>query len=237
MSTTLPQQHDLTTKTVGQLVVERPLRARVFEKHGIDFCCGGRKPLRTACEEHGVAVAEVTRAIEAAATAPTAERDWTHEPLGALVTHIVTTYHDSLRTELPRLGTMALKVMQVHGARAPHLARLNELVTAFAEDMFAHMHKEEMVLFPSIREIENGEASQPAWIEMPIGVMVQEHDSAAALLAEMRRVTDDYVAPEWACQTFRALYHGLAELESSMHVHVHLENNILFPRALDLVTA
>ena len=219
--------------TVAEIAATIPSSVRIFQQHGIDFCCGGRKPLRTACEEQGVPLAELTRAIEAAATAPTAERDWTHEPLGALVTHIVTTYHDSLRTELPRLQSMALKVLQVHGAKAPHLARLNELVIAFSEDMFAHMHKEEMVLFPSIREIEHGDAGQPAWIEMPIGVMVQEHDSAAAQLAEMRRITDDYVAPEWACQTFRALYHGLEEVEQATHVHVHLENNVLFPRAIE----
>jgi regulator of cell morphogenesis and NO signaling len=127
---------------------------------------------------------------------------------------------------------MAARVAQVHGAHASYLRRLEAIVSEFAADLRSHMQKEEQVLFPAIRALETA-GRAPMRIGAPIGAMEQEHDQAGAFLAELRRLTSDYDAPEWACQTFRALYHGLAELEAAMHVHVHLENNILFPRALE----
>jgi regulator of cell morphogenesis and NO signaling len=188
-----------------------------------------------ACQEHGVPLAEVVSAIEASAREPQrAEHDWNAEPLHALVDHIVATYHDPLREELPRLEAMAAKVSRVHGAKASHLARLEQIVAELSADLQSHMEKEEVVLFPAIRAIETGHGMQGLPISAPIGVMEDEHDHAGALLFELRTITEGYEAPAWACQTFRSLYHGLSELESAMHVHVHLENNILFPRALAL---
>jgi regulator of cell morphogenesis and NO signaling len=127
---------------------------------------------------------------------------------------------------------MATKVSRVHGAKAPHLARLETIVSELSAELGSHMRKEEMVLFPAIRTIEAGQGCPPFPIAAPIGVMEDEHDRAGAFLSELRTITDGYVVLEWACQTFRALYHGLSELESTMQVHVHLENNVLFPRAL-----
>lgn len=217
---------------VADIAAAMPSSVRIFQEHGIDFCCGGKRPLGVVCDELGVSFDEVTAAIAATTVTADDDRDWTRAPLDALIAHIVATYHDSLRVELPRLEAMARKVAQVHGAKAPHLDRLHAVVQQFADEMFTHMQKEESVLFPAIGAIDRGEVPPTSWIRMPITVMEQEHDAAGALLEEMRRLTGGYAAPEWACQTFRALYYGLDELERATHVHVHLENNVLFPRAI-----
>ncbi len=225
--------HISESTLVAEIAAARPSSVRVFQRFGIDFCCGGKRPLGVICEEQGLSFDEVAAAIGAADAEPAAgQRDWTREPLHALVDHIIATYHDPLREELPRLETMAARVLQVHGSAAPHLGRVKQIVSELAEDLGTHMQKEERVLFPAIRAIDDGSGPVPMRIATPIAVMEQEHDHAGALLAELRELTHGYQAPDWACQTFRALYHGLSELESEMHVHVHLENNVLFPRAL-----
>ena len=222
--------------TVADIASSYPSSVRVFQRHGIDFCCGGKTSLALACQKRGVPVADLVRAIEASArnTGPD-DRDWNVAPLHALIDHIVTTYHDPLREELPRLEAMAAKVSRVHGAKAAHLARVETIVSELSADLRSHLRKEEMVLFPSIRTIERGQGLLSLSLAAPIDAMEAEHDRAGVLLAELRTITEDYVAPAWACETFRALYHGLSELESAMHVHVHLENNILFPRTLAVI--
>ena len=219
--------------TVGEIAAAIPSSVRVFQRHNIDFCCGGRTPLGVACRERGVPFAEVALAVEEA-SAPVSpdDRDWSREPLRLLIDHIVGTYHRPLRDELPRLEAMATKVAGVHGAKAPHLSRVKALVAALSDDLMLHMQKEERMLFPAIRAIED-DPQLVIPINAPIHVMEQEHDGAGEMLSELRAVTGGYVAPPWACGTFRALYQGLAELESEMHVHIHLEKNVLFPRALD----
>ena len=222
------------TTTVAEIASALPASVRLFQRHGIDFCCGGKTPLATVCQQKGIPFADVTRALDALPTGPAGDdRDWTREPLARLADHIVATYHDALRDELPRLEGMAVKVAKVHGARAPHLVRLASVVQELSADLHAHMQKEEGVLFPAIRALERGAARGS--IAAPIAVMEHEHDQAGALLSELHAISDGYAAPDWACDTFRALYQGLSELESTMHVHVHLENNILFPRALATV--
>jgi regulator of cell morphogenesis and NO signaling len=158
-------------------------------------------------------------------------RDWPRQPLRALVAHIVTAYHQPLREELPRLRAMASTVARTHGDKAPHAARLHAILGELSQDLLAHMWKEETVLFPAIEAPEiNGR--QPFPIAPRIAMMENEHDHAGALLAEVRSLTGGYDVPEWGCAMVRALYHGLAELELNMQAHVHLENNVLFPRAL-----
>src|SRR5688572_11397041 len=221
--------------TVADIASSFPSSVRVFQRHGIDFCCGGKTSLAVACHEQGVPVADLVRAIEASTrTAEPEDRDWNAEPLHVLINYIVATYHLPLREELPRLESMAAKVSRVHGAKAPHLTRLEAIVSELSADLRAHMGKEELVLFPAIRAVERGQGQPSVPLAAPIGVMEDEHDRAGALLSELRAISDGYVTPVWACQTFRALYHGLSELEAAMHVHVHLENNILFPRVLTL---
>ena len=218
--------------TVADIASAIPASVRIFQRHGIDFCCGGKTPLAVACRDRGVSFTEVTRTIEASIEGGMREeRDWNREPLHVLVDHIVTTYHEPLREELPRLESMAAKVSRVHGSKAPYLSRVEALVMDLSADLTLHMQKEERVLFPAIRAIEGG-ADPGMPISAPIGIMEHEHDRAGSVLSELREITGGYVVPPWACETFRALYHGLSELEAMMHVHVHLENNVLFPRAL-----
>jgi regulator of cell morphogenesis and NO signaling len=228
---------NITPEThVGAIATEVPSTIRVFQQFGIDFCCGGKKPLRDVCADQKLSYEEVARAIEAATVTPTDDHDWATAPLGSLVDHIINRYHDTLRSELPRLQAMADKVLSVHGAHAPELQKINAYVRELAADLDAHMNKEEMILFPSIKELESvGRSRFPLGaLSMPMSVMEQEHDRAGELLAGLNEQSGGYAPPEWACNTYRGLYAGLEELERDLHVHVHLENNILFPRTAEL---
>jgi regulator of cell morphogenesis and NO signaling len=214
--------------TVGELATEHPLSTRVFARHGIDFCCGGGKPLREACVEKGLDSVSVLDEIRRELEIPDmSEQRWNQAPLGHLVEHILCTYHRPLREELPRLESMARRVFDVHRAKAPEM--LSELLTVYVgleDELEQHMAKEEQILFPMINE------GQGVMADGPITAMEQEHDSVAAALGRLRELTNNYEVPEEACNTWRALWHGLAALEQSLHEHIHLENNILFPRAL-----
>ncbi|HXH07605.1 MAG TPA: iron-sulfur cluster repair di-iron protein [Vicinamibacterales bacterium] len=220
------------TTTVAEIATAVPPSVRVFQRYDIDFCCGGKRTIGEVCRARGLSVAALAHEIEAAAATRTAaDRDWTAEPLRAVIDHIITAYHDSLRQELPRLQAMATKVESVHGRQEPALACIAAIVAELAADLNAHMSKEERVLFPAIAAREAG-AVDAIPLDAPISVMEHEHERAGALLAELRERTDGYEPPEWGCATLRALYQGLAELDAAMQVHVHLENNVLFPRAL-----
>lgn len=215
---------------IGEIAAAVPSSVRVFQRHGIDFCCGGKRALGEVCNEQGLSLAETVAEIETSARQAADDHDWTTEPLAKLTEHIVAAYHDPLREELPRLQAMAAKVARVHGARRSYLARISEIVDLLTDDLLSHMGKEEAMLFPTIRAAEKGTADA-AWVAAPISAMEREHDHAGVLLEDLRRLTNGYVAPEWGCATVRALYSGLEELDATMHVHVHLENNVLFPRA------
>lgn len=224
--------------TVGQIVVDRPEAARVFESLGIDYCCGGRIPLSDACRNKGIALEKVADLLAADATRPApAEIDWRAEPMTRLADHIEATHHEYLRRELPRLAGLIAKVVRAHGEKRPAFIALQQVFEAFSNELFEHMLKEERILFPMIRALEMDPESRRhpshcGFIGNPIRVMEHEHDSAGVALAHMRRLCENYLPPPDACNTWRALYAGLAELESDMHQHVHKENNILFPRAL-----
>jgi regulator of cell morphogenesis and NO signaling len=227
---------------VGEIAAAQPAAIRVFQKYGIDFCCGGKRPLSDVCDERQIAYDELASAI-ANAELPRDDRDWAEAPLGVLADHIVHRYHHTLRQELPRLQAMAEKVNNVHGAKMPDtFPRLNTVFAELAEELTSHMAKEEMILFPAVQELEaaHNEGRRPQTrfplgaLQMPISVMEQEHEHAGNLLAELRQLTSSYQVPEWACNTFRGLYAGLEEFERDLHVHIHLENNILFPRTAQL---
>jgi regulator of cell morphogenesis and NO signaling len=222
--------------SVAEIAAALPASVRIFQRHGVDFCCGGKKPLGVVCEEQGLSFADLASAIEAAAVSPAVEaQDWPSAPLHVLIDHIISWYHDALREELPRLETMAMRVLSVHGGREPRvLGRIDAIIRELSADLHEHMRKEEMVLFPTIRAIESGVAKHVTAVSAPIRVMEWEHVRAGNLLTELRSITAGFVPPEWGCQTLRALYDGLRELEASMHMHVHLENNVLFPRAVRL---
>lgn len=213
---------------VGQLAAEHPLATRIFARHGIDYCCGGGRPLGEVCEKKGLDAGAVLEEIRAELETPdVSEERWDQDTLGDLIEHILFAYHRPLREELPRLASMAHKVLEVHRDKDPE--RLDGLLSVFLglkAELEEHMEKEEQILFPMIKR------GQGAMADGPISVMVHEHESAAEALRRLRELTRDYEVPAEACNTWRALWHGLAALEESLHHHIHLENNILFPRAL-----
>jgi len=215
--------------TVGRIAAERPFAAKVFARYGIDYCCGGDKPLGEVCREQNLDAGAVLREIEEEpSSGSTSGERWDQAPLGDLVIHIVAAYHRPLDAELPRLEAMARKVYEVHRDKQPEmLARLLAVFRGLKSDLEDHMAREEEILFPMIKKGEGVMA------EGPITIMEEEHESAGAALRQLRELTGDYRVPEDACNTWRALWHGLASLEEALHQHIHLENNILFPRTLE----
>jgi regulator of cell morphogenesis and NO signaling len=227
-----------TQDTVGQLVAERPVRGKIFEKLGIDYCCGGKRPLSEACAEKSLDVEAVVRELrEAEAGQAAEETDWTTAPLGAFCDHIVGTHHAYLNEALPRLSFLTNKVNQAHGARHPELAELEDVFAELRAELEAHAMKEEMILFPLIKQLEAAE-TRPAFhcgsVNNPIRVMEIEHDHAGDALARMRALTGGFTVPEDGCNTYRVMIDALIELEADLHMHIHKENHILFPRAAAL---
>ncbi len=228
------------TTSVGQLVAQRPLRACVLEQYGIDYCCGGKATLEEACRKKGLEVEEVLEKLLAADRkgVQSGDTDWTTASLKELIDHIVSTYHQPVRQELSRVAQLAEKVARVHGDNHPEMVEVLNIFNRFKAQLELHMQKEEMVLFPGIASMEATGTPQifgcGGGIEHPIDVMNQEHDEAGEALCAMRRLTHDYTPPDDACSSFKVLLSSLAQIESEMHQHVHKENNILFPRALEL---
>ena len=227
-------------QTVGELVVEKPSRARVFERYGIDYCCGGKKPLGQACLERNVDPKAVVESLLSADAQPAVvEKSWANASLAELADHIEATHHDYLKSELPRLEYLTRKVAAVHGPHRPELIEVHEVFCALKAEMESHMMKEEQILFPLCRQLDAAEAGEvpPAFhcgsINNPIRVRVQEHEHAGDAVERIREWTDGYTPPADACNTYRAMLAILEDLERDMHQHVHKENNILFPKAAE----
>jgi regulator of cell morphogenesis and NO signaling len=230
-----------TSITVGQLVADRPSRSRVFQQLGIDFCCGGKKPLEEVCRAKGLDPNTVLRTLLAGENETTGAdntADAARMSLTELCDHIEGTHHAYLRSELPRLQQMIARVAAVHGDRYPWMRDVLEVFVPFTRELASHMLKEEQVLFPMIRGLQAGRTGLAGHcggtIANPVRMMEHEHDDAGDALRRMHELTDGYTPPADACNTFRAALDGLRELEQDMHQHVHKENNVLFPRALEL---
>ena len=231
------------TKTVRDLAVEIPGATRVFEKAGIDYCCGGQRSLADACASAGVTVAEMMNSLEFAKSspAPAEEPNFLCATLAEIIDHIVTTHHVFTKTELQRLRALIEKVHGVHGDNHPELAQLRSLFQSLSSELEPHMLKEEMVLFPYIVRLETAtqhqqSVSAPPFVTVanPVRMMMLEHEAAGYLLEKMRKLTNDYNAPADACFSFKTLYEALPALEKDLHQHIHVENNILFPRAVEM---
>ncbi len=226
---------EITADTlVADIAAQHPRSIEVFERHGIDFCCGGRRPLGEACREHGATVDAVATEIAAVAAREVPEdRVFTDAPLGALLDHIVSRCHAALREELPRLGRLADKVAEVHGSRHPELHELARVYRGLRTDLEPHLGTEEERVFPAVRRLaEPGTPGED--VQGALHTLEEEHDQAGAALARLRSLSRGFAVPDDGCTTYRALYEGLARFERELHEHVHLENNVLFPRVVSL---
>jgi len=231
-----------TTQTVREIALEQPHSIRVFERFGIDYCCGGRTPLLDACITRHLSVDEVLAALDSAAnTGVPSPVDWTQTPLRQLIEHIVAMHHSYVKRELPRLAALAQKVVNRHGDTQAHLPVIQNALTQLDDEMTHHLAKEENILFPYIAALEAAlvsGTSQPdpcfGTVANPIAMMTTEHEAAGALMAEIQRLSNGFTTPVGACPTYHAFYDGLKEFQQDLHQHIHLENNILFPRAIDL---
>lgn len=221
---------------VAQLVTDRPARARVFERLDIDYCCGGDHTLADACHKKNLDPDTVVQMLDAVTDAePPPSTNWSDASLGDLIDHIVSTHHEYLRRELPRLEQLLIQVTQAHSAQSPWLEPVLEIFQTLRLDLETHMVSEEERVFPSIRALEpTGDAGEVDLDEDGIENMIDEHDDTGAALERLRERTNDYTPPENACPKFRAALDGLRELEADLHRHVHKENNVLFPRARSL---
>lgn len=225
---------------VGEIVRAMPARSRIFENLGIDYCCGGKKPLAEVCRAKGLDPATVVAMLAALDGAPEAAgANPDALSLAELCDHIERVHHAYLREELPRLDFMTRKVAAVHGEHEPRLLEVRRVFESFNAEMVSHAQEEDESIFPAIRRLELTSGDQAAAVALPgaVAKLESEHDRAGGALARLRELTDSYTPPDWACNTFRALYDGLAALEKNTHQHVHKENNVLFPRARARVAA
>jgi regulator of cell morphogenesis and NO signaling len=229
------------TDSVGDWVTRFPSTSRVFEQHGIDYCCGGGRSLEEACWAERADAQSVLAELAAAVSQnpDESEADFASKSLTEMCDAIEATHHKYLKAELPRLAELVKKVVSVHGDQHEWLHRVAGSFQQLQGELVPHMFKEEQVLFPAIRMIERTQ-SVPAFpfgsVGNPIRMMEHEHDEAGRALKEIRTATSDFTLPDGGCNTFRAMLDGLRELEADLHRHIHKENNVLFPRALQLAS-
>ncbi len=218
--------------TVSELATSRPLSVRVLQRHGIDFCCGGARPLDAACTARGLRAETLLQEVDAveAEARPDARR-WDQAPIPELVAHILARHHRPLDTELDRLDFLVGKVTTVHHDKDPAMMDgIRQAWQDLLDDLLPHMKMEEDLLFPRI--LAGVRAGPDPGLGSPIEVMEEEHKAVGRTLATLRALTKDYVVPDEACGSWRALWQGLEALEADLHQHIHLENNVLFQRVL-----
>ncbi|HSK12483.1 MAG TPA: iron-sulfur cluster repair di-iron protein [Phnomibacter sp.] len=229
-------------ETIGHMVASDYRKAQVFKKYGLDFCCGGKKTLKEACAEKGLDTLKIEQELATAREFPSGRAlnydDWKPDFLADFIEE---THHAYVRKTLPQLLELGQKVWAAHGKDHPELDEIWQLLQEVETEMSTHMIKEERVLFPFIRALVNAsEGIAPlqqahfGTVQHPIQMMEMEHEFVGAHLARIRELTNEYILPEDACNSYRVLYGMLQDFENDLHLHVHLENNILFPRALTL---
>ena len=234
------------TTTVREVALDLPESKRLFEQLKIDYCCGGHRPLTEACASAGLEINQVMELLAKVgqSKAPTNGIDFQKLTLSGLIDHIVETHHDFTKTEMIRLEALTDKVINAHGENHRELIRVGELVHLLCTDLKPHMFKEEQVLFPYIVSMADAVDQNRAvpfapfgTVNNPIRMMMREHDTAGQLLREIRGLTSDYKVPADGCISYQTLYQALEDFEKDLHQHIHLENNILFPKALELENA
>lgn len=232
--------------SIAEIVTQHPHIRNLLEEMGIDYCCGGKQTLKGACDKGGLSVQDVIRKLIKGAEQPVSKElqsnNWSEVSLTELVQHIITAHHGYLKEQLPRLKDLVKKVYNAHQQHhGETIRKLQQSLGHLQMDIEMHLAKEERILFPWIKDMEmyaEGQGPKPAMhcgsIENPIRQMEQEHESAGHILGEMRSNGSEYQLPDDACESFKALYDGLRALEKDLHEHIHLENNILFPKAVEL---
>lgn len=234
---------DLKNQTIGSIVADDYRTAGVFKKYGLDFCCGGGRTVSQACEKKNVNLEELLAELQTLNNNGGGKNhnynEWSPD---FLIDYIINNHHKFVRTKLPEINIYAEKVAKVHGRGRPALIEVRNIFQSLIGELLDHLEKEEEVLFPYVKKMmvwkRNG--SQPdqkphfGKVENPVAMMEAEHDEAGAAMAEIRKLTDNYTLPEDACATYRVLFQNLEAFEEDLHKHVHLENNILFPKALQL---
>ncbi len=230
-------------QTIREIAINNPATVRIFETLGIDYCCGGKRPIAEACARANVPLETLMTALAELGPESVSpeEKAWTAAPFRDLIGHIISRHHGYVRQEGPRLEALLDKVVNRHGTDHPELLSIRDVFLALNQELTAHMFKEEHVLFPFLQQMEaasrSGEPMPAACFDSvgtPIARMLADHDDAGELLAKIRALSGDFQAPAGACRSYLGLYHGLQEFERDLHMHVHLENNILFPRALEM---
>ncbi len=235
--------NQLSAQTLAQIVSSNHRTASVFEKYNLDFCCKGKRSLEQACNDQNIQVEELLKELETVSASGNAEAfPFDILSLTQLTDYIVSTHHSYVKGEMPQLLGYLEKIASKHGPRHPELYKIFELFAAVKEEMDMHMHKEEIILFPRIKELEglsqqdkNGFRPNITYLSGPINVMEEEHDHAGSALQEIRQLTNNYQAPLDACTTYKVAFASLKTFEEDLHRHVHLENNLLFPKAISLL--
>lgn len=229
-----------SSQKIGEIVTKFPKSADILKEYKIDFCCGGDRPLLTAIKEQGLSEPEVLDKInnlyEKFKSTEIEDRNWTEAPFGELIDHIVNTHHAYLGVELPRLSELTTKILRVHGEHHPELSKVHKLLHTLKMELESHMIKEETVQYPAIKEYEKNKTEQSLNKAVKITKELEdEHAEAGDILKELRKITNDFAVPADGCNTYRLTYAKLEELEADTFQHIHLENNILFPRLMELV--
>jgi len=230
---------------VKDIALSNPGARQILEDAGVDYCCGGGKSLHEACLHADVPVEEIlNRLRENSKHVNPDEANWTLAPLSDLTRHIRERHHRYVREAVARVQPLLDKVVAKHGKNHSELTGIQALFAEVAREMIMHMQKEEQILFPYIAALEkatnsHGSVEPPFFrtVRNPIHAMMKEHDAAGELVTQIRKVSSEYIAPADACTTYKALYQDLREFEADLHRHVHLENNILFPRSVEMETA
>ncbi|MEL1243828.1 iron-sulfur cluster repair di-iron protein [Flavobacterium sp. DGU11] len=228
-----------TKITIGEIVAEDFRTASVFSKYGIDFCCKGNRTLEEACEKKNITVEQLTEELSNVANASAGTTDYLSWPSDLLIDYIEKKHHRYIEEKTPVLLQYLNKLCKVHGERHPELFRINELFLQSAQDLAAHMKKEELILFPFIKKMlkakQTGEPIEMphfGTVENPVAMMKDEHTTEGERFEAIAQLTDNYNAPADACSTYKVTFAMLQEFEQDLHTHIHLENNILFPRAI-----